>query len=336
MTKLQHKAMLSEFSSNFNLVFGLINSNSTQKHKNLVALEFTISTKDKIKVKLDSVNGGKTEKRYKLQISYPSNLIGHFKLSISKYCLEKKQLTLFIEDFKLEESALLFIGKVEGKVYMMLVNQQWNGLSIAKLNNKLFNPFSEQLYKNILDQNSDGGMMYNPNVYLVDEPSLHFRTICDTAMGMFLPYEKTSSVGSVQKKCQCYCQKYYNVKGFNFSISIKDPNMFNAINMGMEGAYPERNKGYCFKNGVYWYRTYDYIIENLEFEECVEIQMRHMRPNYYFQKGHFYDVVYVRGKVRKARDDGEFKTCFTLTSWKRLCIVKVEKSGWVSKYSIIK
>ncbi|EFC36466.1 predicted protein [Naegleria gruberi] len=330
---IQHKLMIGELTSIFESIFGSTSGGhhghgNKQNNRKQVELEFeTYGDEGSIQVRFEKMKGGKTEKRYKLIINYPVERIGEFKLTINKYCIEKKQLIILIEDFNLDKSVSLFVGKAtESKIYMIRLGDELLHLSIAKVVEKLFVP--RAIDKSVT---SEGCIVYNPNIFFVDEPSLSMKTTCDTAMGMFDPKEKYSNTDPVIHQVQIRYREFHQiwVKGFVFTTGFSP--VVPILDGRNNDTYEEASCGYCFKNGLYktkrneGYENFDCY----EFEECVEFNKGHLR-NYNFQKGILLEFIYVRGKVKKGS-----KSICTLTNWKRLCI-KGKNPYWISKYTLTK
>ncbi|EFC35345.1 predicted protein, partial [Naegleria gruberi] len=282
--------MISEMTQAFDSVFGSssgsIHHNNKNKNsssssalsnrKQQVELEFeTEGDENAVQVKFEKLKGGKSEKRYKLIINYPKERSGEIKFSISKYCIEKKQVIVLIEDFKLEKSVSLFVGRIaaESKIFMIELKEEYIGMPIAKVAEKLFAPHC--IDKSVT---SEGCMIINPNLFFVDEPSQMIKTTCDMAMGMFDPSGNHSHIEPVLHQLSIGYRKYNQiwVKGFSFMNGFSPfKAVLNAANRDTIG---EHSFGFCFKNGTYKFNSGYYFenVERYEFEECVEFSLGYM------------------------------------------------------------
>jgi len=251
------------------------------------------STGHGIMFKLSATSSG----RYELDITANPLKINDLQLSVDKYCTERKQLVLSIYNTKIDDRHLLFIGKIakhNTNICMIELNDSQMANTMAKLNEKLFNPSSGD---------DKVVSIVNPLVYILDEPNHYIQDMCSKGLDYLKRFEATDTTL------------------IRFKMKNREQN--NAITS-------EDAAGHAIENCIYTIPESN-TSKYLKFEECYEYNVPvHMAPRQRGVTGYFGQYIYIRGHVRECGDKSNASTSSLdyFSSWKRLLILERRSMAW--------
>ncbi|KAG2372980.1 hypothetical protein C9374_013010 [Naegleria lovaniensis] len=292
--KARHRQMLSDFSEMIDLVF------ECHKKGSSLTLEI-IETKESnaqnfLKLKRSN-KSGKNETKYKL--------------------------ILQVDQSMMESIPFLPL------LFMIELPQKLHGMSLSKITEKIFCPFSERL--SVLDGRNLDYIMMNPETYLIEEPSLHLRSVCDDAI-----YKMKDKSAQYAPEVVIHHREHFLLKEFGFNHS-RFYEYGVSLNESNDYIYTDNTdpNGCSFLNATYVIPDrYRYL--RLVFEECVEINLPYVNERD-SKRGHFKSYIYVRGNVRELEESKTGQTATSnigiqhLSTWKRLFILS-QPRGWINHF----
>ncbi|KAF0973162.1 hypothetical protein FDP41_008369 [Naegleria fowleri] len=326
----RHREMLSDFSDAIDLVFESRKKGSSLE---LEIIETQLTGKEIqnfLKLKR-SKKSGKNETKYKLILQVDRSMMEKYSISVIQYSKEKKQVLVQLLVYKNNKGEatqnMFFIGRgslTSPLLFMIDLPQKLHGLPLSKITEKIFCPFSEKTCSLMESRNLDF-IMLNPETYLIEEPSLQLKNVCEEAISK-LKDKSANAPEVVYHQKEIFLKKDFGFGLGQFYEKGVSPNDDN--NMNNDYTFPD---GCSFLNGKYKIPDrYRYL--RLMFEECVELNLPYVRQ-VHSKAGHFKSYIYVRGDVREIEDSKTGQTAASigvkrLTTWKRLFILR-EQRGWI-------